>query len=81
MIRISRWKLVMLFIYSCSTIPAIMYLLTLFFLWQPSSKEGGEFFSEEHLHISLNMAGVGFLLGFFLWLSYYFLYRRINKIF
>ena len=56
MIQLSRLKLVMLFVYSCTTIPAFMFMFSLFFLWQPRSKEG-LFFEEEHIYISLNIAG------------------------
>lgn len=72
---ISRWKLVMLFIYSCITIPVLMFMISLFFLWKPTFKER-LFFEEEHIYISLNVAGIGFLLGVVLWLSYYLPYRK-----
>lgn len=75
MIQLSKLKLVMLFVYSCTTIPAFMFMFSLFFLWQPRSKEG-LFFEEEHIYMSLNIAGIGFLLGVVLWLSYYLPYRK-----
>lgn len=80
MIRITKWKLIILFIYSCTTIPVFMFLLSLFFLWQPSPVGEGVF-AEKNLHVALNMAGVGFLLGIILWLSYYLPYRKrdLNK--
>jgi hypothetical protein len=58
--------------YSC-----VYVFIESIFLWQPSPVGEGVF-AEKNLHVALNMAGVGFLLGIILWLFYYLPYRKRN---
>ncbi|MFY1038267.1 hypothetical protein ACOMYX_04850 [Pantoea agglomerans] len=58
--------------YSC----VYVFIESIFSMAAVSSRGG--VFAEKNLHVALNMAGVGFLLGIILWLFYYLPYRKRN---
>lgn len=74
--KIPRWKLIMLFIYSCTFIPAVMFLFSLIFQWLLAPGNSINFLGKPQLYIASKMAIIGVFLGVILWLSYYLPYRK-----
>ena len=79
--KVPTWQLVLLFFYSCTAVPATMFILSLVFQWILAPGLDVDFFGHEQVHVALKMAAVGFFLGICLWLSYYLPYRKrmLNK--
>ena len=77
----STWQLVLLFFYSCTAVPATMFMLSLVFQWILVPGFDVDFFGYEQVYVALKIAVIGFFVGICLWLSYYLSYRKrmLNK--
>lgn len=81
MMKVPTWQLVLLFFYSCTAVPATMFMLSLVFQWILVPGFDVDFFGYEKVYVALKMAVIGFFVGICLWLSYYLSYRKrmLNK--
>ncbi|WP_241572016.1 hypothetical protein [Rosenbergiella nectarea] len=74
--KVATWKLIMLFVYSSTAIPACMFLFSLIVQWLAAPGMESDFFGAEQIRVSCRMAIVGFFLGILLWLFYYIPYKK-----
>ncbi|WP_448100070.1 hypothetical protein, partial [Klebsiella pneumoniae] len=69
MMKVPTWQLVLLFFYSCTAVPATMFMLSLVFQWILVPGFDVDFFGYEQVYVALKMAVIGFFVGICLWLS------------
>lgn len=74
--KIASWKLVILFIYSCTASSVFMFFLSLGMQWLLTPGMNNHFWGGESLRIGLNMAIIGVVLGVVMWLCYYIPYKK-----